>query len=97
MSATRPNGTFPTVRSNETFGNGDVSNPSARIDACGYSRRAIDAVIGSSSTPVQSTGTSVGASPMNDPAPHPGSNTRPPVNPAARTAAHMARMTSGSV
>jgi hypothetical protein len=79
-----PNGTFPTAPSKYIAGMRVSANDSARMLACGYRYAAIAAVTGSRSTPVISAPS--GARPMKLPEPHPGSSTRPSVNPSRPSA-----------
>lgn len=94
-SVTLLNGTFPTAASKCPSGRRVSANDSARTVACGYSARLIAAVSGSSSTPVICVRS--GASPMNVPAPEPGSRTVPPVKPRPVSARHTCLAISGSV
>ena len=71
------------------------ANDSVRMSACGCRAAAIAAVTGSTSIPV--TSAESGANAMKFPLPHPGSRTRPPVNPSAVTPSQIAWATAASV
>jgi len=94
-SRTSANGTFPIAASKYPSGSGVCANDSARIVAWGWIACAIRAVLGSSSTPVSCA--PAGASPMNVPAPAPGSSTRPAWNPRSVSVCHIACAIAGSV
>ena len=96
-SVTFPNGTFPIASANRPSRSPRAGSANERLTifACGYSCSAICAVVPSSSTPTIRA--SLGARPMNTPAPHPGSITSPPANPSSPASCHIAAAIAGCV
>ena len=95
VRAKLPNGTLPIARSKLPSGARVSAKDSLAMSASGYSLAAIEAVTGSSSTPV--TRAPPGAKPMKFPLPHPASRTRPPAKPSCCTPVQMAWTRAASV
>ena len=95
FSLSSENGTLPITASNVPGRNLESANDSVSTLACGYSRRAIAAVVGSNSTPTIAA--VAGARPRKLPDPQPGSNTGPLVTPRSVSVRHMMRAIAGSV